>query len=148
MEEYVNNYTLKEDDISKLFKDSIICPLCKNIYINPIICLKCQNVYCKKCLDKWNENNKICPNKCEQPEFQKSIGKNEFLSKLKFICVGCHKEIEYNNTESHHNSCCPDKTSADFVKNKSKLKKIKPEDVAKLKKKGNQITYITSKKNN
>jgi carboxypeptidase C (cathepsin A) len=146
MEKYVNNDTLKEDDITKLFKDSVTCPLCKSILIDPYICLKCQKAYCKQCLDKWKENNKTCPNNCNEPEYTKCLGKKDILSKFKFICVGCENEIEYNNAENHHNTCCPGKTSAGFVKNQVKIKKLTSEEVDKLRKEGNQITYITSKK--
>ena len=49
MEKYINKDTVKEDDIFKIIEPTVICPLCKNIYINPLSCLKCQGVFCKKC---------------------------------------------------------------------------------------------------
>ena len=125
MEQYVNNVTLKEDEISKMFKDSATCPICKSILIDPFICLKCQKAFCQKC-----------------------IGKNDILSKLKFFCVGCQAEITYDKAESHHNSCCPEKTSSGFVKNKSKIKRLSSEEVNKYKQQGSELTYITGKKIN
>lgn len=148
MEQYVNNDTLKEDEISKMFKDSATCPICKSILINPFICLKCQKAFCQKCIDKWKEKNENCPNGCKEPEYQKCIGKNDILSKLKFFCVGCQAEITYDKAESHHNSCCPGKTSSGFVKNKSKIKRLSSEEVNKLKQQGSELTYITGKKIN
>ena len=145
MEDYVNNDTLVEDDITKLFKDTITCPLCKSIFVNPFLCLKCQKVFCKKCIDKWSEKNECCPEKCENPEYQKCIGKNDILSKLKFICVGCEGEIGYDDAESHHNTCCPGKTSAGFVKTQAKIQRLNSEEVNILKQQGNEITYITGK---
>ena len=148
MEKYINNDTLIEDDIAKLFKSTVICPICKNILINPFICLKCQSVYCKKCIDNWSENNEKCPNNCENPEYQKCLGKNEVLSKFKFTCVGCHAEIEYNNAESHHSTCCPEKTSEGFTKRKSKIKRLTSEEAKQLTDKGNEMNYIKGKKIN
>lgn len=148
MEEYINNDTLIENDITQLFKGTVTCPLCKNILINPFICLKCQSVYCKKCIDKWSEKNENCPKNCENPEYQKCLGKNDILSKFKFTCVGCLEEIEYDKAESHHSTCCPGKTSADFVKKKPKLKKITSEEAETLTKQGNKMNYIKRKKIN
>ena len=156
MEGYINNDTLIEDDILKLFKDSVTCPLCKSILINPLMCLKCQNVFCKKCIDNWNEQNKNCPNKCDSPTYQNCVGKNDILSKLKFSCVGYGKEILYNDAEKHHESCCPGKTSSNLKEKKEikkikkinrkppNIKRIKPEEVEALKQKGKDINYITS----
>ena len=151
MELYVNNDTLVEDDISKIFKSSVICPLCKSILIKPFMCMKCQNVYCKKCIDKLSEKNEKCPNNCDSPTFQNCLVKNEILSKLYFSCVGCGKEIPYDEAEKHHLSCCPDKTSSNLKKReetqrKSDIKRLKPEEVEKLKSEGKEITYLTGNK--
>ena len=151
MELYVNNDTLVEDDISKIFKSSVICPLCKSILIKPFMCMKCQNVYCKKCIDNLSEKNEKCPNNCDSPTFQNCLVKNEILSKFYFSCVGCGKEIPYNEAEKHHLSCCPDKTSSNLKKRekpqkKSDIKRLKLEEVQKLKKQGKEINYITSNK--
>ena len=149
MEKYINNETVIEDETFKVLKSSVICPLCKNIYINPVMC-KCQSVYCKRCIDNWNKDNNKCPNNCENPEYQKCLFKNEFLFKLKFYCVGCDKELAYNEAESHHNSCCPNKTSGDMdinKKRKSKLVKLSPDEVSALRKKGNELTQISGTKN-
>ena len=69
------------------------------------MCMKCQNVYCKNCIDKWNKKDNRCTNRCENTNYQKSLDRNDILSKLKFKCVKCDGEIEYNNVENHHNSC-------------------------------------------
>ena len=148
MEGYINNDTLVENDISTLLKSSIICPLCNNILINPLMCMSCQKTYCKKCFDNFSDNNTKC--NCENPNYQKSISKNEILSKLKFICVGCEKEIGYDEAQKHHDSCCPGKTSKKVDSNKTpkkaKIRRLQSEEVEKLKKEGNEITYITGKK--
>ena len=150
MEKYINKDTVKEDDIFKIIEPTVICPLCKNIYINPLSCLKCQGVFCKKCLDIWSQNNnEICPNNCEEPEYIKTLAKNEILSKLKFICVGCENEILYEEAENHHNLCCPDKTSENpslqKIKNKNLIKKLTPEEFDIFKKQNFEIFYITCK---
>ncbi len=154
MEEYVNTNTLIEDEISLAFKSLSICPLCQSILIKPIICMKCQNVFCKKCIDKYKENNSKCPKGCDDPEYQNCIGKNEILSKLKFRCVGCDKSIPYEEAEKHHNSCCKEKkVSNENSQGKNRktifvpevnLKRLTPEEVKKLKDKGADLNYITS----
>jgi len=146
MESYINKDTLVENEVTKMLKSSLMCPLCNNIYINPLMCMSCQKTYCKKCIDN-NGNNAKCPNNCDNPNYQKSIGTNDILSKLKFTCVGCEKEIGYDEAQKHHDSCCPGKTSEKMNSNKTpnggKLRRLKSEEVNKLKKEGNDITYIT-----
>ena len=50
----------------------------------------------------------------------------DILSKLKFRCLGCKKEIFYNDAEIHHKACCPDKRI-------SKLKQIPKKDLDSIK---------------
>ena len=143
--------TIVEDDIFNLFKDSILCCICKSILINPMMCIKCQNSYCKKCIDKWKEENKKCPNDCKEAEYQECKMKNDILFKLKITCVGCGKEINYNEAQQHHDSCCPHKTSADMNIKKMrkipeiKIKKLTNEEADKYVKEGNTMTYISGK---
>ena len=144
MESYINKDTIIENDIYKLFQSSVTCPLCQNIYIKPIMCIKCQKVYCKRCIDNLNQNEKKCQSKCESPEFKNCIAKNDILTKLKFVCVGCNEEIGYDEAEKHHNSCCPDKTSADMVdKNEGltnmKLKRLTSEEIEEFRKNGEEV---------
>ena len=139
MEEYVNNDTLIENQISKIFKASVTCPLCKDILINPLMCTKCQNVYCKKCIDDWIKIRKVCPNNCKELDFQECMGKKDILSKLQFRCIGCQKEIFYNEAQSHHDSCFKDKKPP-F------LKKINENEFERIKSKNNNdITLVESK---
>jgi hypothetical protein len=147
METYINNDTLIENETTKMLKSLLICPICNNIFINPVMCLKCQKNFCEKCFNDPNNKEKKCS--CENATFQKSIAKNELLSQLKFTCVGCNGEIEYNKAQMHHDSCCPDKTSEDMNSNETpkqaKIKKIKPEEISLYKKDGEKIPRITSK---
>ena len=152
MEEYVNQNTLKKDEISKLFLPSIICLLCNDILIKPVMCMKCQKNYCKKCLDKWREKNEKCPNGCDSPNYQNSLSKKDILSKLQFNCVKCGQDILYDNAENHHDSCQGKKTSdkgkvkkAVFIPDISKVKKLTPEEVSKMVKEGNEMEYIKGK---
>ena len=62
MDEVINTNTIIEDEIYTTFKDSVICPICKSILVEPQLCLKCQNNFCKKCIDKWSENNVVSLN--------------------------------------------------------------------------------------
>ena len=113
-----------------------------------MMCLTCQKEYCKRCIDKLDTNEKICPNNCKDPEFKTSLVKIDILSKLKFICVGCEKEIYYNEAKSHHNSCCPDKSSKGKIskkKSQMKMKRLTAKEVEKFRKKGKDIVYISGK---
>ena len=138
MEKFINDDLVIKNELYNEFKDSIICPICLKILINPFMCMNCQNVYCKNCIDKWKERNNKCPNRCQNPNYQKSIEKNFILSKLKIQCPNCKSEIEYNNVEKHHNSC--------KIQGKKKMKKIDKKEVKKLNKNKNIITKIKSKK--
>ena len=138
MDGYVNNITLVEDQISRILKLSVTCSLCENILVEPIMC-KCQKVFCKACIDEWRKKNKKCPNGCKHPNYQKCLVKNDVLSKLKFRCLGCQKEILYNYAESHHKACCPDKKI-------SKLKKITQEKIEdKMKNNNESVKTINGK---
>ncbi len=138
MEKYINDDLVIKDAIYNAFKDSVRCPICLNILINPFMCMNCQNVYCQNCLDKWKKKDNKCPNRCQNPNYQKSLNINHILSNLKFKCIYCEGEIEYNNVEKHHNSC--------KIQRKKKLKQIPKNTVQKLKIKQEDIEYITSKK--
>ena len=156
MEELINDNTIIKDDLYNIFKNSIECSLCLNILINPVMCLNCQNAFCKKCIDNWSKKSQQCPNRCDNPNYQKSIGKNDILSKLKFKCKGCDNPIPYDNIRKHYSECCPDKIPEEKETNKivennntqkqSKFEKLSREEIELLKNKGNDITYITGKK--
>lgn len=160
MEGYINTSTIIENELSKVFIPFLLCPICNNILIKPVMCMKCQKNYCKKCIDNWNEKNKNCPEGCNVPNYQNSIGKNDILSQLKFRCVGCSKEILYDEAQKHHDTCCPDINSSEQkneekekIEDKSgenenkgsKLKKLTPEESQLLIKQGKEMKYITSK---
>ena len=175
MEDYINDYTFIEDDYYQIFKDSIECPLCLGILINPVMCMNCQNVYCKKCVDSWSKKDDKCPNRCNNPNYQRSLSKNEILSKLKFQCNGCKKEIQYENVENHKKICCselldtyeiiempedlktpkssdapntsntPNEYNTPFCAFSNKIQILTQEEINNLKKSGKMMSYITSK---
>ena len=175
MEDYINDYTFIEDDYYKIFKDSVECPLCLGILINPVMCMNCQNVYCKKCVDSWSKKDDKCPNRCTNPNYQRSLSKNEILSKLKFQCNGCKKEIQYENVENHKKICCselldtyeiiempedlktpkssdapntsntPNEYNTPFCAFSNKIQILTQEEINNLKKSGKMMSYITSK---
>ena len=64
---------------------------------------KLPKAFCKKCIDNWSKKSQQCPNRCNNPNYQKSIGKNDILSKLKFKCKGCDNPILYDNIRKHYN---------------------------------------------
>ena len=107
MEKYINDDTIIKNDLYLTFQESVVCPICSNILINPHMCMNCQNVYCKKCIDDWSKKDNKCPNRCENPNYKKSLEKNNILSKLKFECKKCKKEILYDDMKKHVDSCFP-----------------------------------------
>ena len=153
MEEYINNNTIVKDELYNAFKESISCPLCLNILINPVMCMKCQNVFCKKCINIWSKNNDKCPNKCIEPNYQRCLGKNDILSKLKFKCEECQNIIKYDEAKNHLSSCYPEKEfneentieNENKVSKTSKFEKISKDEIEKLKNEGNDVTYISGK---
>ena len=151
MEEFINNDTIVKDDVYKVFKESVSCPLCFNILINPIMCSKCQIVFCKSCISKLDNKGEKCPNNCTDPNYQNSIGKNEILSKLKFNCKKCSSIIPYDNVKNHQKTCNQNQNIANVNVNKveekkeRKIKKITLEEVDKYKREGNSVTLITGK---
>ena len=135
MEEYVNENTIIKNEIYDLFKDTIICPLCSHIMIEPVICLNCQNTFCKKCYEK----NGSCSNKCNNSQVKDVIGKNKYITKFKFRCIkGCGEEIPFDNIKDHYSSNC-----------KRKPRTLTPKEAAaytqKTKKK---LPHLASKYNN
>ena len=155
MEKYINDASVVHNEIYEAFKDLVKCPICHGILINPMKCMWCQNDYCKKCIDERSKKDERCPNKCKNQNYQKSLDKNNILSKLKFNCQICGEKIAYDNIKNHMEIC--DKVYIEMVKkdedsennnniNEKKIKKIKKEDVPKLTK-GEQIPHITCKKN-
>ena len=151
MEDFIREDTIVEDAIYSCFKESVTCPICSNILINPLMCMNCQNVYCKKCIDGWSKKDNKCPNRCENPNYKPSVEKNNILSKLKFKCQKCGEEILYDNVKSHIESCKPNDNSkknnnaGDNSTRTKRLKKLNKKELDKLDKK--QLARITSKKN-
>ena len=143
MENYINEETVVKNEIYSAFKDDVTCPICSKLLINPMMCMRCQNVYCKKCIEAWNKKDNKCPNRCENPDYHKSLEKSNTLSKLKFKCEKCGEEILYNNVQKHMDNCESIQTTNESVK---RLKRIKKEEINRTKTNG-KLTRITSKKN-
>ena len=125
MEKYINEETVVQDEIYSAFKDDVICPICSNILIEPHMCMNCQNTYCKKCIDEWSKKNNQCPNRCDNPDYRRSLEKNNTLSKLKFKCEKCGEQFEYNNMESHLTNCNPGVKIEKTTVNKDIKRKVK-----------------------
>ena len=159
MEDYVNNNTIIKNEFYNIFKESVTCPLCNSIYIDPVICMNCQKVYCKKCIDKWSNDNKSCPNNCVEAKYQNCIGKNEILSKLSFKCNKCQKEIKYDEAKNHKDSCSPGKilieeptpttptqsTPTPTPSGMITMEKISNEQMSVFRNQGKEVIYINGK---
>ena len=135
MEKYINEGTVVDNEIYQAFKESVICPICTNILIEPVMCMKCQSSYCKRCSEDWSKKNDKCPNRCESPNYQRNLEKNNILSKLKFKCENCGEQIFYEKVEKHINEC---KTN-DINVRKKRMKKLNMEEITNLRKKVNPI---------
>ena len=153
MDDSISEDTVVEDAIYSVFKDSVICPICSNILINPVMCMNCQNAYCQKCIDGWSKKDNKCPNRCENPNYKRSIEKINILSKLKFKCQKCGEEILYDNVKNHTESCNPSNNSEKSNNNTGnnnvrtkRLKKLTKKELDTMKQK-EKLARITSKKN-
>ena len=151
MEKYINNESIIKDKIYLAFKDSVICPLCKNILIEPFMCKGCQSDFCKKCIDEKLKNDKKCPiNKCENPDYQKDINRKNTLAKLKFECEKCGMEIKYEKIKEHVDNCNSTrkrkKSSSSTDKgDREKIKRLTMAQVKEIKKKEESLYAIKSK---
>lgn len=140
-EEYFSDDCIVENSLFKSLKELLICPLCKNIFKEPLMCSECQGVFCEKCLDNYL-SGKVCPNKCHNNKFSKSISKNELLSKIKYKCKNCKKEVMQSDINSHLESNCQPKTQIERKKTLAKLSKDEMREIEKEK-----INHFTSKSN-
>ena len=149
MENYININNLINNEINNILKDLVICTLCSNILIDPYMCMKCQKVYCKKCIDEWKDKEKDdkCPNKCENPNYQKSLEKNNILCKLKFKCEKCENEFLYEELIKHIANCSGQAEKGENINNginenisTRRLRKISKNEAEKLKIKSTKIT--------
>ena len=138
MEKYINKRTIVKNEIYEAFKDSIICPICKCIMIEPVICFVCQNTFCKKCKEDLNKKGESCPKNCNNAEIRDVIKNKNLISKFKFKCIkGCREEILFDDIENHYSSDCLSK--------KKKIKAISSKEVANYRKKNDiEIGHLVS----
>ena len=146
--EYFPEESVVKDSIYMMMKDTITCKLCTKLLKNPMMCTSCQNTYCKNCLNEWI---KTCPNKCENPNYVENASVIEILSKLKYECQNCGKQIKSGDIKSHLDSNCikisnKPKTLAEEFKTKKILRKFTPEEILEMEKNGKKISYLSSKK--
>ena len=106
LKKYLNDENVVKDELYKAFQNSITCSICLDIIIEPTMCMKCQKAYCKDCIKNWARINDKCPNRCQNPNYQKCLSMNELLSKLNFNCNICKNIINYNEVEKHYLSQC------------------------------------------
>ena len=134
MEKYANKDNIVKNEVYNSFKDSIICPICKDLMLEPFTCLECLDTLCKNCIDK----NKKCPNNCDKPKFKEVKENKNNIKKFKFLCIkGCGEEILFDDIKKHYNSDCLSK--------KNKIKTLSSNQAAEYRKKtGNDIPTVTS----
>ena len=104
--DYISESNVINDEIYNDFKYSVTCQICSNIIYEPMMCMSCQNVYCKLCISQWSRNNRRCPYRCINPNYQIGKDMSYLLSKLKFKCKYCNKIFQYNKMKNHYLSGC------------------------------------------
>ena len=134
-DEYFTDDCIIQDSFFLALKDLLICHLCNKILKEPYMCNECQNVYCKKCLENYSQL-KICPNENKESKFISSITKKELLSKLKYRCKNCLKEVNQPDINSHLELNCEhneikekEKTLAEVIHRKKELIKLSKEEM-------------------
>ena len=146
-DEYFDEDSPIEDQLYISLKDLLKCPYCNKLIKNPFMCNKCQKNYCKKCLEDFS-NMKKCPNDNKESEFKHSIMINEMLSKLKYKCNNCKKEILQSDIKSHLETNCKHaeiehkKTLSEEIHTEKKLIKL-PKDEMEKKNVDNSLTSKT-----
>ena len=95
-----------------------------------------------------NKKSEKCPNRCEEPNYKRSLVKNEILSRLQFKCKKCGSSISYDDMQKHYENCNPEKhyKKEEYTMETPmgrKLEKLSIDQVDKFRQKGNDITFIT-----
>ena len=126
MEKYANEKNIVKNEVYELFKDTIICPVCNSLMIEPVICLSCQNTFCKKCSKILKDKGDNCPNKCSVSNINNVIGKKNFIYKFKFKCInGCGEEILFEDIKNHYKNCNPNKIKKIKVLDKKQVEEYR-----------------------
>ena len=131
-EDYFTDDCIVEDDLYYNIKNLIICPLCHKILKNPFMCDKCQATYCKQCLEDYS-NLKRCPKDEKETQFKHCIMISDLISKLKYECKNCKKEVTHDEIKAHLEENCKSvevekrKTLAEIITTKRELIKIPKE---------------------
>lgn len=94
----------------KEMEDTISCPICLNILLDPICCKSCSLPMCSKCCKDWVSKNNSCPNRCKSfVESPLDRLASKFLSSIKLKCANheqsCDKILSYDNFISHLLQC-------------------------------------------
>ena len=133
-DEYFDEDSPIENQLYLSLKDLLICPYCQELIKDPFMCSKCQKNYCKKCLEEYS-NMKKCPNDNKESEFKHSIMINEMLSKLKYKCKNCKKEIFQSDIKAHLEEKCEyiedehEKSLSEIIQTKKELIKLSPQEM-------------------
>ena len=134
-DQYFSDDCIIENPFFTSIKDILKCPLCHKIFKDPYMCDNCQNVYCKRCLEAYSQF-KICVNECKDAKFIRCLAKNELLSKIKYRCKNCQKEVIQSDIKAHLESNCEhnekiakEKTLSEIIQTKKTLIKLSSQDM-------------------
>ena len=143
--EFNEDISIVQKEKYKLLKESVICPICNKIFIDPIICIECQASICKICYEKVKNYRNQC--NCMDSNYQINILKINILSNLKYKCNKCGKYITYYELKSHMNGNCLNNINFNNINgqiSEFKIKRIFYKEFNDLKEQGKEIIQMTS----
>ena len=104
----IEHYLIDESmQLYDQIKDTVNCPVCLDIPIDPVDCQECSGTICRKCLSVNDADNCVL---CKHAtSFRPSRNTINFLNLLKFKCrfyeFGCSNESVYSNWHEHIEKC-------------------------------------------
>lgn len=100
----------QDPEILKKIKN-VMCPICKEIILNPIECEACQYIFCNKCILDFQKNSES-ENCFFMHKFIKSEKNNEIIENFNNILLycpyknsGCLEKIKMKNYDEHIQNC-------------------------------------------
>ena len=99
-------YSLVENPADNTINDKVICPICKELKLDPKIsnCINiCQFSVCGECAKKLNK----CPMCKNSPEWNDDSSIEQLLPTVEFQCQECQKVLHVDDLKNHCNSHTP-----------------------------------------
>ena len=117
-----NSLLVNQKKLEGIEKD-ITCPICQGIINDPYFCNKCQNNFCRKCIKKWELNNKKCPFKCKNPEYTSNRFLNKIFSEL--LKFTSQKSCDEQDTNDHFENCNKEDFKSKYYESQTQVEILK-----------------------